>query len=404
MSVLWAPALDEEATHWVEVARELNETHFAPLAAEIDREQRYPWETIDILVSSGLTALAVPREFGGQGVALTTLVAVMQELSRGCASIGAIWGMTSLGSGSLLAAGNEQQKAFYTKEIMAGRNVSFALTERGAGSDPSAIRSTGTRVDGGWHLRGEKIFIGNGGASRHYVAFVRTDPDAGPRGISAFMTSLDDEGTTVDRYADRMGLRGTQTSNVRLDTVVPDDRLVGELGKGLSIALKTLNTGRVMIAAQSLGLATAAFEHAATEALRRHTFGVRIIEHQAVAFKLADIATKLSAARALTWEAAQSQKDSLRTRSLASMAKLYSSEVAHEAADVAVQIFGGDGYCKPNPVERIYRDQRITEIYEGTSEILRLSIGRLIANAADAGEFAPVEAATTAYGHPPFGE
>jgi hypothetical protein len=174
MSVLWAPALDEEATHWVEAARELNETHFAPLAAEIDREQRYPWETIDILVSSGLTALAVPREFGGQGVALTTLVAVMQELSRGCASIGAIWGMTSLGSGSLLAAGNEQQKAFYTKEIMAGRNVSFALTERGAGSDPSAIRSTGTRVDGGWHLRGEKIFIGNGGASRHYVAFVRT--------------------------------------------------------------------------------------------------------------------------------------------------------------------------------------------------------------------------------------
>ena len=207
--------------------------------------------------------------------------------------------------------------------------MSFALTERGAGSDPGAIAATGVRVDGGWHLSGEKIFIGNGGASQHYVAFVRTDPDAGHRGISAFMTSLDDEGTTVDRYADRMGLRGTQTSNVKLDTTVPDDRLVGELGQGLSIALATLNSGRVMVAAQALGLATAAFEHAATEAVHRRTFGSTIINHQAIAFKLADVATKLSAARLLTWAAAQCITDSPRTRSLASQAKLYSSEVAH---------------------------------------------------------------------------
>lgn len=403
MSVLWEPSLDEEATKWVDVARRMNVLQFVPRAAEVDQAQEYPWDNLDLLIESGLVGLAIPKEYGGHGASLTTLVAVMAELTRGCASTGAIWGVTSLGSGSILAAGTPEQKAFYTSEILAGRNISFALTERGAGSDAANIQATGTRVEGGWHLQGEKIFIGNGGASRHYVAFVRTDPAAGPRGISAFMTSLDDEGTTVDTYADRMGLRGTQTSNVRLDTVVPEDRLVGELGKGLSIAMKTLNTGRVMIAAQALGLATAAFEQAATESVRRKTFGSPLIDYQGISFKLADVATKLSAARALTWQAAMHEEDSPLTRSLASMAKLYSSEVAHEAADVAVQVFGGDGYCKPNPVERIYRDQRITEIYEGTSEILRNSIGRLIGKSAEAGELEPLEPVRTAYGHPPFG-
>lgn len=402
MPVLWEPPLDEEAKRWVAVAEQLNREYFVPLAAEVDRDQRYPWENVEKLVESGISGLMIPTELGGQGASLATGAAVMAELSRGCASTGAIFAIHVMGAASLLAAGTPAQQERYLAEIMRGRAVSFALTERGAGSDPAAVRARGVREGDGWRLSGEKIFIGNGGASQHYVAFVVTDPDAGRRGISAFLTSLDDEGTEVTRYADRMGLRGSQTSNLMMDTWVPEDRLVGELGGGLRIAMSTLNGGRVIIAAQGLGLATAAFEHAATEATRRSTFGRPIIDNQAISFRLADVATRLSAARMLTWEAAHAGPDSPRTRSLASMAKLYATEVAGEAVDLAVQVFGGDGYCKPNPVERLYRDQRISEIYEGTSEIQRLTLGRAIADASSAGLLKPLEPATTAYGHEPF--
>jgi alkylation response protein AidB-like acyl-CoA dehydrogenase len=393
--------LDDEAKHWVGVARELNRDHFVPLAAELDREQRYPWENVQLLVDSGLSGLMVPAEFGGAGASLPTGAAVMAELSRGCASTGAIFAIHAMGAGSIGIAGTPEQKEYYFGEIVAGRAVSFALTERGAGSDPGAIAATATPEAGAWRLRGQKIFIGNGGASQHYVAFVRTDPDAGRRGISAFMTSLSDEGTAVTRYADRMGLRGARTSNLMLDTVVPRDRLLGELGGGLRIAMSTLNSGRVIIAAQAVGIATAAFEHASTEAASRQTFGQPIIDYQGISFKLADIATRLSAARAITWQAAQAGPDSRATRAIASMAKLFATEMSHEAVDVAVQVFGGDGYCKPNPVERLYRDQRVLEIYEGSSEIQRLSLGHHIAQAAAAGEYLPLERPATAYGHDP---
>jgi alkylation response protein AidB-like acyl-CoA dehydrogenase len=402
MTVLWEPPLDDEAQQWVDVARELNREYFVPLAAELDRDQRYPWENVEKLVDSGLCGLMIPREYGGQGASLATGAAVMAELSRGCCSTGAIYAIYALGATPLIQHGNEEQQAFYLSEIKDGRAVSFALTERGAGSDPAAISATGIREGDGWRLSGEKIFIGNGGASRHYVAFVVTDPDAGRRGISAFMTSLEDEGTEVTKYADRMGLRGARTSNVVLDTHVPASRQVGELGRGLKIALSTLNSGRVMIAAQGLGLATTAFEHAATEAAKRRTFGRPIIDNQAISFRLVNVATRLSAARMLTWEAAHAGPDSSRTRMLASMAKLYATEVAGEAVDLAVQVFGGDGYCKPNPVERIYRDQRITEIYEGASEILRLSLARSITEASIAGQLEPLERVASAYGHSPF--
>jgi alkylation response protein AidB-like acyl-CoA dehydrogenase len=400
MSILWELPLDGEAKHWVDVVDDLNRNHFVPLAAELDRDQRYPWENVEHLVSSGLSGLMSPTEYGGAGAKLTTGVAVMAELSRGCASTGAIFAIHAMGAGALGLAGTPEQKEKYFAEILHGRAMSFALTERGAGSNPAGIHATAVRDGEGWRLSGEKIYIGNGGASEHYVAFVRTDPDAGPRGISAFITSLSDEGTNVERYADRMGLRGSRTSNLRLDTWVPGDRQLGELGRGLKIAFSTLNAGRVMIAAQALGFATAAFEHASTEAAHRHSFGTPIIDNQAISFRLADVATKLSAARTLTWQAAQATADSPGTRSLASMAKLFATEVAHEAVDVAVQVFGGDGYCKPNPVERLYRDQRVTEIYEGSSEIQRLTLGRAIAQAALAMQFEPLEKPTTAYGHP----
>ncbi|NGP08314.1 acyl-CoA dehydrogenase [Rhodococcus sp. 14C212] len=402
MSIVWEPPLDDEGRRWVEIARDLNATHFAKLASEIDRDQRYPWENVQKLVDSGIAGLMIPKDYGGQGASLAVGASVMAELARGCASTSAIFAIYSMGATSIIANGTETQKEFYLGEIQRGRAVSFALTERGAGSDPAAVSANATLEGDQWHLQGEKIFIGNGGASHHYIAFVRTDPHAGRQGISAIMTNLDDDGTEVTKFADRMGLRGSRTSNLQMNTLVPADRLLGKLGDGLRIALSTLNSGRVMIAAQGIGIATAAFEHAAREATRRHTFGQPIIENQGISFKLADVATKLNAARTLTWEAANAGADSPRTRSLASMAKLYATEVAGEAVDVAVQVFGGDGYCKPNPVERLYRDQRVTEIYEGSSEIQRLSIGRAIAQDALSGRLDPLEPVATAYGHNPF--
>lgn len=404
MAVLWQPELDAEAAHWRGIAQSLGEAHFAPLAAEIDRDQRYPWENVEKLVESGISGLMIDPAYGGQGAALTAGVTVMEELTRCCASTGAIFAIHAMGAGSLAAAGDDAQREHYLAEVVAGRAISFALTERGAGSDPSAIQSRGTRTSDGWHLQGEKIFIGNGGASQHYITFVRTDPHAGPKGISAIMTSLSDTGTEVTAYADRMGLRGSRTSNLEFDTVVPPERILGEPGEGLRIAMATLNTGRVMIAAQGIGLALAAFEHAANESSVRTTFDTPIIDNQGISFRLADLAIEISAARMLVWEAAQAGPDSPRTRSLASMAKLMATEVAGRAVDAAVQIFGGDGYCKPNPVERLYRDQRISTIYEGTSEIQRMTLGRAIGEAARAGAYRPYESVTTAYGHPSFGE
>ena len=404
MNVLWEPELGQEESHWLDVVRTLNREHFAPLAAELDRDQRYPWENVEKLVDAGIPGLMIDREFGGHGAQLTTGVTVMTELTRACAATGAIFAIQAMGANSLAGAGSTEQKEYYLSEVVAGRAISFALTERGAGSDPSAIQATGTRVGDDWHLNGEKIFIGNGGASEHYIAFVRTDPSAGRRGISAIMTSLSDEGTEVTKYADRMGLRGSRTSNLMMDTLVPGDRLLGEPGDGLRIAMATLNTGRVMIAAQGIGFALAAYEYAANEAVRRSTFGQPIMDNQGISFPLADLATEISAARMLTWEAAQAGPDSPRTRALASMAKLKATEVAGKAVDVAVQVFGGDGYCKPNPVEQLYRDQRISTIYEGTSEIQRLSLGRMIAQAAESGAYQPYREVTTAYGHAPFGE
>lgn len=382
MSVVWEPELDEQGRAWREVARELGEAHFAPLAEELDREQRYPWESVRRLTESGLAGIFIPREYGGQGMPFEVTCAVIEEVSAACPSTGAILTAYSLGGIPLLLAGTEEQQRRYLGAMAEGRAVSFALTEEGAGSDASAIRATALPEGDGFRLRGEKIFIGNGGASQYYIAFARSDPDAGNRGISAFLVDKDADGVTIDRYEDKMGIRGTLTSNLVLDTYVGREAVLGELGRGLRLALTTLDAGRISVAAQSTGLALAAYRVAAKEATRRETFGRPIIDNQGIAFPLADVATRLSAARMLTFSAARRYDADGPVSTLGAMAKLYASEAAHLAADVAVQVFGGRGYCKPCPAERLYRDQRILEVYEGTSEIQRLVIGRAIAEEA----------------------
>lgn len=378
MTVIWKPTLDDTAAKWQALADRLGRERFAPLAEELDREQRYPWETIEALVANKFTGLFLPRDYGGQGQSLVTTVAAVETLGTHCASTAAIMCAYQLGAFPILLAGNEKQKGFYLREMTEGRATSFALSERIAGSDAAAIEATATREGEGWRLRGEKYWIGNGGASRYYVVFAKTDPAAGGRGISAFMVDKEQPGAVIDELSDKMGIRGTQTSNLKLDLVVPDSACIGEVNRALRLALQTLNVGRIMVAAQSLGLALAAYREGARRAVERKTFGHAIIDNQGIGFKLADVATEISAGRLMLYEAARVYDQGGDVTNLGAMAKLFCSEVAHRAADAAVQIWGGLGYCKPTVAERLYRDQRILEIYEGSSEIQRLVLARSV--------------------------
>ncbi|MCJ9709543.1 acyl-CoA dehydrogenase family protein [Bordetella hinzii] len=378
MTVIWNPSLDDTASRWQALAHRLGAEHFAPLAPELDRDQRYPWETISTLVEHKFTGLFLPTQWGGQGANLVATVAAVEALGTHCASTAAIMCAYQLGAFPLLLAGSDEQKAFYLREMAEGRATSFALSERCAGSDAAAIEATAVREGAGWRLRGEKYWIGNGGASRYYVVFAKTDPAAGGRGISAFMVDKEQEGAVIDELSDKMGIRGTQTSNLKVDLVVPDSARVGELNRALRLALQTLNVGRIMVAAQSLGVALAGFREASRRAVSRKTFGQAIGENQAIGFRLADMATEISAARMMLYQAAQAYDRGEDVSHLGAMTKLFASEVSHRVVDNTVQIWGGLGYCKPTVAERLYRDQRILEIYEGSSEIQRLVLSRAI--------------------------
>jgi alkylation response protein AidB-like acyl-CoA dehydrogenase len=383
VTVIWTPSLDDAATRWQQLADRLGRERFAPLAPELDRDQRYPWETIEALVEHRFTGLFLPTQWGGEGQSLTATVAAVETLGMHCASTAAIMCAYQLGAFPILLAGTDAQKDFYLREMTQGRATSFALSERVAGSDAAAIEATAVREGEGWRLRGEKYWIGNGGASRYYVVFAKTDPAAGGRGISAFMVDKEKPGAVVDELSDKMGIRGTQTSNLRVDVVVPDSARIGELNRALRLALQTLNVGRIMVSAQSMGLALAAFREASQRAVERRTFGQPIGENQGIGFKLADMATEISAARMMLYEAARAYDAGADVSNLGAMAKLFTSEVAHRAADNAVQIWGGMGYCKPTVAERLYRDQRILEIYEGSSEIQRLVLSRAVRKEAE---------------------
>lgn len=378
MSVIWQPTLNDEAASWRDIAADLTARKFAPLAGELDRDQRYPWENVEALVESGLAGVFIPREFGGSGAALTATIAAVEAVAVGCSSTAAILCACQLGAFPVLLGGSDAQKEKYLGAMAKGVATSFALSERSTGSDAAAITATAVREGDGWRIRGEKYWIGNGGASRYYVVFAKTDPDAGGRGISAFMVDKEQDGAEIDELNDKMGIRGTQTSNLKLDTWVPADAMVGDEGRALRLALQTLNVGRIMVAAQSLGLAIAAYHEASARAVAREAFGKPIIDNQGIGFRLADMATEISAARMMLYEAARAYDAGEDVSTLGAMAKLYTSEVSHRAADAAVQIWGGFGYCKPNVAERLYRDQRILEIYEGTSEIQRLVLSRAV--------------------------
>lgn len=373
----WEPELTDEERRYRDLARELTATRFAPAADELDRTARYPAEHVTALVESGIAGMLIPEEYGGGGASLTAVCSALEEVAYGCASTCGILAVYVLGVLPILSAGTEEQKAHYLRALARdGEAISFALTERGAGSDAGAIETTATRVADGFHLRGEKWFIGNGGQSRYYVVFARTDPSH--RRSTAFMVDVEDDGVVVDEVLEKMGIRGTMTSNLRLDCVVPETAMLGEEGRGMRIALGTLDVGRVTLAGQALGVSRAALDAAVDWSLTREAFGAPIVANQGVSFKLADIATEYVAGRMMMYEAAAAYDRGEDVAILGAMTKLFTSEASHRAVDRAVQVHGGYGLCRPQLVERLYRDQRALEIYEGTSEIQRIVISRAL--------------------------
>jgi alkylation response protein AidB-like acyl-CoA dehydrogenase len=355
-------------------AAEFAEREVAPYAAELDREDRFPAETFEKLADMGFMGLCVPEEYGGAGTDFLSYVLLLEELSRADAGVGVTLAVhTSAGTLPILMYGSEKQKAQWVPDLARGEKIGcFALTEPTTGSDAAAIAARAERVNGGYRLSGHKQWVTNGRVAGAMVVFARA-----PEGVTAFVVGMDAGGISFGKHAKKMGVISATTDDVILNNVfVPEENRLGEEGRGLSVALGTLDSGRIGIAAQALGIAEAAFRYAADYAAERTTFGKPIAEHQAVAFKLADMQTKIRAARLLTHEAAWMRDQGMLVTEAGARAKLYASRVANEVTYDAVQILGGYGYMKDHPVERYYRDARVTEIYEGTSEIQRLVISR----------------------------
>ena len=370
----WPSKEQQEIRDWV---AEFVDAEVAPYAAELDREDRVPFDTLEKLSSMGLMGLCVPEEYGGAGSDFLSYCVVIEELSRADAGVGVTLAVhTSAGTLPIMMFGTEDQKARWVPPLARGESIgSFALTEPSTGSDAAAIETRAEEVEGGYRITGHKQWITNGRIAGTTILFARA-----PEGVTAFVVPMDAGGVSFGKHAKKMGVISATTDDVLLDGVfVPEEDRLGEEGKGLGVALGTLDPGRIGIAAQAVGIAEAAFRYAAGYAARRTTFGKPIGEHQAVAFKLADMQTKIRAARLMVYEAAWMKDQGMRVTEAGAGAKLYASRVANEVTNDAVQILGGYGYMKDeSPVERYYRDARVTEIYEGTSEIQRLVISRAI--------------------------
>ena len=362
------------------LARELADGEIAPNAAEWDRAHRFPDELIPKLAELGLLGVCVPEEYGGAGADFLSYVLVLEELSRADAGVGVTVAVhTSAATLPLLTFGTDEQRARFVPPLARGEQLgAFALTEPGSGSDAGSLRTTATPDGDGWVLNGSKQWITNGSRAGTFVLFARTDPTtAGARGVSCFV--IDAEHVRITREEEKLGLNSSTTSDLVLDGVhVGRDRLLHEEGRGFRVAMATLDGGRIGIAAQALGIAQAAFDVARTYASDRQQFGRRIGDFQAIQWKLADMATEIDAARLLTYRAAWLKQEGRPHAAEGAKAKLFASEMARRQTAEAIQILGGYGYTREFPVERYYRDAKITEIYEGTSEIQRLVIARSI--------------------------
>ncbi len=375
--------LSEDQRMIRDMARDFARREIAPHAQAWEKAGWIDDALVAQMGELGLLGMVVPEEWGGSYIDYVAYALAVEEISAGDGATGALMSIhNSVGCGPVLNYGSQAQKDEWLAELASGRAIGcFALTEPQAGSEAHNLRTRAELVDGQWVLNGSKQFCSNAKRAKLAIVFAVTDPDLGKKGLSAFLVPTDTAGFAVERSEHKMGIRASDTCAVSLsDCRIPQANLLGERGKGLAIALSNLEGGRIGIGAQALGIARAAFEAALLYARERVQFGKPIAEHQSIANMLADMQTQLNAARLLILHAARLKSAGLPCLSEASQAKLFASEMAEKVCSQAVQILGGYGYLEDYPVERYYRDARITQIYEGSSEIQRLLIARELAN------------------------
>jgi butyryl-CoA dehydrogenase len=362
-----------------DAVREFADTEVAPIAAELDRDHRFPYELLPKMAELNLMGMPYPEKFGGAGADYVSYVIAAEELARACASTSVVLlAHSSLATWPVYQFGTEAQKERYLHDMASGRRLgAFALTEPGAGTDAAAGTTTALLHAEGYALNGSKIFITNAPYAEVYIVFAKTDPERGPRGMSAFIVEKDTPGLSVGEAEHKLGIRGSSTPPLYFaDCRVPKDALLGQEGDGFKIAMQTLDGGRIGIAAQAVGIAQAALDASVAYAKERVQFGKPIAANQAIQWMIADMATQVDAARLLTYRAAWCIDNGRPYSTEGAMAKLFASETATRVADRAIQIHGGYGYTESYPVERNYRDAKITELYEGTSEVQRMVIAR----------------------------
>lgn len=376
--------LNEDQTMIRDMARRFASERLAPFSAEWDRTGEFPRDRIAEMGELGLMGMLVPEEYDGSKTDYVSYALAIEEIAAGNGALSTVMSVhNSVGCAPILKFGSEEQKERFLKPMARGEWLgAFCLTEPQAGSDASAIRTRARKVGNGYVLNGTKRFITSGKNADVAIVFAVTDPDAGKRGMSAFIVPTKTPGYRVASIEKKLGQHLSDTAEIAFEDVeLTPDLLLGEEGQGYRIALSNLEGGRIGIASQSVGMARAAFEAAVAYARERESFGVKIIEHQAVAFRLADMATRIEAARQLVLHAAALREAGEPVLKEASMAKLFASEMAERVCSDAIQIHGGYGYVADFPVERIYRDVRVCQIYEGTSDVQRLVIGRELARA-----------------------
>ncbi len=375
--------LSEDQRMIRDMARDFARREIAPHAQAWEKAGWIDDALVAQMGELGLLGMVVPEDWGGSYIDYVAYALAVEEISAGDGATGALMSIhNSVGCGPVLNYGSQAQKDEWLAELASGRAIGcFALTEPQAGSEAHNLRTRAELVDGQWVLNGSKQFCSNAKRAKLAIVFAVTDPDLGKKGLSAYLVPTDTPGFAVERSEHKMGIRASDTCAVSLsDCRIPQANLLGERGKGLAIALSNLEGGRIGIGAQALGIARAAFEAALLYARERVQFGKPIAEHQSIANMLADMQTQLNAARLLILHAARLKSAGLPCLSEASQAKLFASEMAEKVCSQAVQIHGGYGYLEDYPVERYYRDARITQIYEGSSEIQRLLIARELAN------------------------
>ncbi|MEK7703793.1 MAG: acyl-CoA dehydrogenase [Myxococcota bacterium] len=376
--------LNNEQQMLLDTVRSFAQETLAPAAHETDERGEFPRAFVKQMSELGLMGIAVPSEYGGAGMDQLSYAIAMEEISAGDASCGVIMSVNnSLVCDPILKFGSDKQKKTWLPKLATGELLGcFALSEPGTGSDAAAQSATAQRDGDGWVLNGSKNFITNGAEANLAIVFAMTDKAKGVKGISAFLVPTDAKGYSVAKNEKKLGIKASSTSQINLDDVrVGPEGLLAKEGDGFKVAMSTLDGGRIGIAAQALGIARIAYEEARAYALERKAFGQAIADFQAIQFMLADMATQIDAARLLIWRAAELKQHGKRFSAEAAMAKLYASEMSGRVTNKALQVYGGYGYTKDYPAERHFRDARITEIYEGTSEIQRLVIARSVLTA-----------------------